>query len=872
MSRNNAATAGRKHRRSLLGSIGTRLALWFSLAFIVILTLIQMAEIWGVPFTQYSGMVGYQRREALRSMVLIADLKKERLHRWLKQREEDVQEFSDCTTVVENVAIFYPALRRLSATAKSKEILWTALSKEKSFQKIAYCLENIKLAHYGYECIDVVDVETGVVLVSTDRACVGKPLRDQSCIDATLSWHGPHVNLVGLSPDNSTPVFTICHVIGDSDISEVRLIQPHAILVVTVDINSILRPILHTGDGLGKQGEALLVNEETRNLTFLKHPLADGRVAEPLKYQITAKPARLAASGKEGLIEDLDYRGEPILAAYRHIRVTPEWGWGLVVKRDKAELLAPIKQGIAYAVILGAMGVIGFIALAVLLARNLTRPIRSLSRTAEKVARGDFSVRSQINTSGEVGLLATTFDEMIGRIQNWHTELESEIQARTASLESANKALEESNEAAQAANRAKSAFLANMSHEIRTPMTAILGFADMIRTEGDLSKAPPQRIEAIDTITRNGEHLLNLINGILDLSQIEAGKLQIDRETCLPSRVVSEVMSLMKVRVDTKGLSLTVEFDGKIPESIKSDSNRLRQILINLVANAIKFTEDGHVRVVTRLSDGNSAEPKMHFEVTDTGIGMSEEQMTNLFKPFSQVDSSATRRFGGTGLGLAISKRLAEMLGGDISVRSSPGKGSTFTLTISTGSLEGVKLIDGPTETECHAQQDDKSPVQHDTKLDCRILLAEDGPDNQRIISFLLKKAGAEVTVANNGQVALDCVGAAQDEGNPFDVILMDMQMPVMDGYDATKTLRAAGYSKPIIALTAHAMKDDRLKCLEAGCNDYMTKPIDHVTFLPLIARYAENRQNKNETEPTAGNCLAGAATSNGRRPYNGTS
>ncbi len=415
----------------------------------------------------------------------------------------------------------------------------------------------------------------------------------------------------------------------------------------------------------------------------------------------------------------------------------------------------------------------------------------------------------------------------------------------TARKQAENK-LSKAKEAAEAANRAKGEFLANMSHEIRTPMTAIMGFAETLRTEGDLSKAPPQRIEAIDTITRNGEHLLNLINDILDLAQIDTGKLNIDQGACLPSQVVSEVASSMKMQVDAKGLSLRTEFDGEIPESIQSDPNRLRQILINLVGNAVKFTDTGSIRVVTRLSGRSSADPKMHFEVTDTGIGMSEEQTSDLFKPFSQVDSSTTRKFGGTGLGLAISKSLAEMLGGDINVRSSPGKGSTFTLTISTGSLEGVKLTDDPAETECHTQQDDKSPVQHDTKLDCRILLAEDGPDNQRIISFVLKKAGAEVTVADNGQVALDCVQAAQDEGNPFDVILMDMQMPVMDGYDATKNLRAEEYTKPIIALTAHAMKGDRQKCLDVGCDDYMTKPIDRGKLVELVAKYAQTEDCAN--------------------------
>ena len=396
-------------------------------------------------------------------------------------------------------------------------------------------------------------------------------------------------------------------------------------------------------------------------------------------------------------------------------------------------------------------------------------------------------------------------------------------------------------ENAEAANRAKSDFLANMSHEIRTPMTAILGFAAFLRTEGDISKAPRDRIEAIDTIIRNGEHLLTIINNILDLSQIEAGKMDIDRTTCVPSQVVSEVVSLMKVRALEKGLSLTAVFDGGMPKTIQSDSTRIRQILINLVGNAIKFTKTGDIQVLTWLSGQDSPDPELHFAVTDTGIGMSEEQTSRLFKPFSQVDSSTTRRFGGTGLGLAISKSLAAMLGGAIDVYSRPGEGSTFTLTIPTGSLEGVKLINSQDEAEHNPCRGNKVASPHDIQLNCRILLAEDGPDNQRIISLLLRKAGAEVTMADNGQIAVDYALARQED---FDVILMDMQMPVMDGYDATETLRSHGYAGPIIALTAHAMKEDRQRCLDVGCDDYLTKPIDRARFLSIVAKYASSKDS----------------------------
>ena len=406
--------------------------------------------------------------------------------------------------------------------------------------------------------------------------------------------------------------------------------------------------------------------------------------------------------------------------------------------------------------------------------------------------------------------------------------------------------LRRAKEAAEAASRSKSEFLANMSHEIRTPMTAILGFTEILLAEGELTEAPPQRVEAINTIFRNGTYLVELINDILDLSKIESGKLVPEQEICSPWRIVAEVASLMQVRSKAKGLSLTFENDGPIPDAIRTDPTRLRQILINLMGNAIKFTEIGEVRLVTRLLDAD--EPALQFEVTDTGIGMSDKQLKKIFEPFVQADNSTTREFGGTGLGLAISKRLAEMLGGDIMVRSTPGKGSRFAVTVRTGPLDGVAMLDHLSLAELPNHEIDAPDTNESPPLKCRLLFAEDGPDNQRLISVVLKKAGADVIVADNGQLAIDLIGVADAEGKPFDVILMDMQMPVLDGYEATRRLRAQGYTKPIIALTAHAMSTDRTKCLDAGCDDYTTKPINRKTLIETIARHVDRQGQDTET------------------------
>jgi PAS domain S-box-containing protein len=432
-------------------------------------------------------------------------------------------------------------------------------------------------------------------------------------------------------------------------------------------------------------------------------------------------------------------------------------------------------------------------------------------------------------------------------------QAEQDLREYADRLETANQLLQSSNAAAQAATRAKSEFLANVSHEIRTPMTAILGFTDLLMENVER----PENIDALRTIQRNGRYLLGILNDILCLSKIEAGRLDVERIRCSPAHVLADVVSLMRVRADAKRLPLTVEAATPIPQTVLCDPARLRQILLNLVGNAVKFTEHGEIRIVMRLLNADAAEPRLQFDVIDTGIGMSGEAAARLFRPFMQADASTSRRFGGTGLGLTISKRLAEMLGGDIAVASTPGKGSTFSVWVATGPLDGVpqercgeKGTGGEAMWDRAATDDSAgAPVVNSSvtaaRFDrqCRVLLAEDGPDNQRLIRLLLEKAGAEVVVVQNGREAVELVLHEPSEDaaaavEPFDVILMDIQMPEMDGYEATRRLRAAGYAGPIIALTAHAMREDIERCLAAGCNEHAAKPIDRKQLLSLVAKY----------------------------------
>jgi PAS domain S-box-containing protein len=388
--------------------------------------------------------------------------------------------------------------------------------------------------------------------------------------------------------------------------------------------------------------------------------------------------------------------------------------------------------------------------------------------------------------------------------------------------------LAKAKKATEAASRSKSDFLANMSHEIRTPMTAILGFAEML-----LNKSPEECAEAgcVQIIRRNAGHLLELINEILDLSKVEAGAMAVERIACdLPS-LLSEIVSLMRPRAVEKGLGFGIAFQGPIPRFIRSDPTRFRQILVNLLGNAIKFTESGRIdmRVMAGAAKGLNIE--LRVDVIDSGLGMAPEVVERLFRPFAQGDETVTRKFGGTGLGLTISRHLARLLGGDVTVASQPRIGSTFTVTIDGGPSAGVERLDGLTEATLPGAVDRK--VQAEIHLRGRILLVEDGADNQRLLRMQLSGAGGSVVIAANGQIAVDLATT-----EPFDLILMDMQMPVMDGYAATIELRRRGMTVPIIALTAYAMAEDHAKCLAAGCSAYVSKPVDEWTLLTAVNQY----------------------------------
>ena len=411
-----------------------------------------------------------------------------------------------------------------------------------------------------------------------------------------------------------------------------------------------------------------------------------------------------------------------------------------------------------------------------------------------------------------------------------NVKLEQMVQDRTEELSVAR-------DEAVRANKSKSQFLANMSHEIRTPLTAIIGFSDSIL---DSDQTTIERIESAKRVTRAGKHLLRVINEILDLSKIEADKLEVEIIPVNLIEVFRDVYSIVKLPAEEKDLSVVFDCEYPIPDEIHIDPVRFKQILINLCNNAIKFTKEGSVSI--KISCDKKSE-SLFVKVIDTGIGLSDEQQKKLFKPFSQTETSIARDYGGTGLGLYLSKQLAEKLGGSITVESILDVGSSFNLTVRTGTLDNASWI--YERPDFDKFDDELESMTQLPEFMGRVLLAEDNPDNQRLISLYLKRLGVEFELASNGK---ECIKKVKNFSP--DLIVMDIQMPVMDGLTATQKLRNQGFQQPIIALTANAMRHEQKQCLDAGCNDVCTKPIDQNDFVRVLSKYLKSTSRHENQSP----------------------
>jgi signal transduction histidine kinase/ActR/RegA family two-component response regulator len=489
---------------------------------------------------------------------------------------------------------------------------------------------------------------------------------------------------------------------------------------------------------------------------------------------------------------------------------------------------AALRRSRELLLIAGALALVGALAASLVLSRGLAQAMSQLLRVADRIGHGDFGARVEIARRDEVGELARAVNEMASRLEE-HAET---VQRQHGELVAAK-------DSAEAASRSKTEFLANMSHEIRTPMTAVLGYTELLLAGEARGE---ERAEWSAAVRRNGADLLQLIDGILDISRVESGDLEIHRQPCRLRRVVDDAAAPISEAAREKGLEFNFEVDPTCPEVIETDPPRLRQVLANLLQNALKFTEHGSVSLWVGRDSANT----VCFAVRDTGIGIAAKDQEKIFAPFGQADTSHTRRYGGVGLGLSISRRLATMLFGSLVVSSDLGRGSEFRLTLPAPNSALPDERESVARSSGVAPERDAEPRAFPG---ARVLLAEDGLDNQRLVRALLRPTQVELTVVENGAQAVDQALAALDGEHPFDLVLMDMQMPVMDGYEATRRLRAEGYAGPIVALTAHAMSTDRGRCLEAGCDEYVSKPVDRARLLGVVARFlAERKTDTNAT------------------------
>lgn len=514
----------------------------------------------------------------------------------------------------------------------------------------------------------------------------------------------------------------------------------------------------------------------------------------------------------------------------RNIIVDGDRVGAILIIKDMREISASIARYLAIAGAIIALSGMLAIYLASRLQTVVSRPVANMMETMTRVsATSDYSMRAVKLGNDELGRLVDGFNEMLRRI------------------EEATSALEDAKSQAEAANRAKSLFLANMSHEVRTPLNGVVGILKLMQT----TPLDEQQLRYVDTAILASDTLLSVINDILDFSKIEAGRLELESIDFSLRDLVERLAQMFAGRASQKGIELLVSVHSDLPAHVRGDPNRLAQVLINLVGNAIKFTDTGNVEVRTFLEAGGPENVTVRFTVLDTGIGISEEQKTRLFQAFSQGDASTTRRFGGTGLGLAICKDIVDLMGGSIGVESAPGEGSTFWFTVKLGVREDVTdpWESGPNEALPAMAGSDPGPeggrpaelprgVEAPARRG-RILLAEDNDINQLLALEILRIAGHECDCVGNGREAVAAFRAGH-----YDLVLMDCQMPEMDGYEATRAIRAweSAHSPetqsrrtPIIALTAYALSGDRKACLEAGMDDYLSKPLDPAVLAALI-------------------------------------
>ncbi|MGK7872194.1 MAG: ATP-binding protein [Xenococcaceae cyanobacterium] len=774
-----------------------------------------------VCYTTFSQARKSLKLSVFNQLHLAASLKENELNRWVLDQRQNLLSLSQLPEISTQTKVLLTRKKSeseyQSAYARLKESLKSFLDQQFGIKEIFICTRG------------------GRILLSTNPKQIGKyqPLVHYS--EVTQDPTHTFVSNFYRSPDTGKPTITLATPLLNNTN------KPIGMLAVNLNLDRI-DSIVAERTGLGKSGKTYLVGNLGSSLSNYNVFVSAERFgSEEFPDRIESKGITEAMRGNDGQGLYKNYKGIPVIGVYRWLA---EQDVALLVEMNQKEAFKPARK-LAESILVIGVTLAGVLAVGMLLlARQIARPIIAITRTATQVAAGNLTSTAPVLTENEIGILARAFNQMTEELRVLYMVLEEKVEERTAALRQANEKLrveiterKRAEEAAEVANRAKSQFLANMSHELRTPLNAILGFTELLLRGRSLNT---EQQEHLEIISRSGEHLLGLINDVMEMSKIEAGGTTLNENSFDLYSLLNNLKQMLQLRAEAKGLQLTFEQTPNVPQYVQGDERKLRQVLINLLGNAIKFTEAGTVTLRVRVensevrshkSEKNLSEFKIAFEVEDTGEGIALNELDKIFEPFVQGEAGQKSEQG-TGLGLAISRQFVQLMGGDITVSSTLDRGTIFKFDIQIRLAEvgGSIQIQQPTRRVIGLAPDQPR---------YRVLVVEDKWENRQLLVKMLTSLGFEVREASNGKEGV----ALWSSWSPH-LILMDIRMPVMNGYEATKQIKAhpKGQGTFIIALTASVFEEERTAVLSAGCDDFVPKPFREEVLLEKIREHLQVR------------------------------